>query len=1051
MFVCVQFMAENIRIATSLLETVNINDDYNAYEDDNAPILFEESPYFDMDSFTELFENKKNVFNILSFNCQSLNAKFNELCGYVETFRKLDCHLTTICLQETWINAQTDVSQFHIPGYNFISRPSSCSTHGGVAIYLRDCFSYSVLHVNDNPDIWDGLFVEIDMHSNIPHNQSKKVVVGTIYRPPRDNVENYRQFIEDLEELLSNFQRLNCEVILSGDFNIDLLKLHDRSVIHEYFETCVSNGFIPKITMPTRFSHRNGTLIDNIFTKLSDLFSSTTAGILVSNISDHLPCFVFLDYLTPSTVKLQHIRKQTQTPHALRLFRDEVACNCDLSKFSSSTTADPNNNYHTLNVILKSALNKHLPVKYVRYNKHRHKKNKWITQGIMNSIKFRDKLYIRLKNTQPDSELYNTLKINLRTYNRILKKNIRLAKHVYYDNCFKKFRDDIKQTWATIKEIMNKNQNVKGTPKYFLLRGFQISDHKSIANEFNNFFVNIGPNLASNITTVQNKTFKDYLRPRSSKEFKFQRVNVNQVKKGIDDLKSKTSSGIDNISNKFLKLIKNEICEPLTLIVNQCFTTGIFPDDLKIAKVIPVYKKDEDFIFDNYRPVSVLPSISKIIERIMHDQVHKYFSQMKLYYSNQYGFRKDHSTELAALEFVDRALNFMDKGETPISIFLDLSKAFDTLDHDILLHKLSYYGITDTALKLFKNYLSNRYQYVTYENSNSTLLRISTGVPQGSILGPLLFLIYVNDLQNVCKIFHPIMYADDTTLSATLSTSGDAGANVGQNINLELESISTWLKLNKLSLNVSKTKAMVFHMPQKTVQPPQLIIENSVIEYVTEFNFLGITLDSNLSWKAHVSKIHTKVSRTIAVMNRMKHILPGHILLTIYNSLVLPYLHYGLLAWGVRSHDLQKLQKKAVRIITSSKYNAHTEPIFKSLDLLKLSDLCVLRELKFCYKLEHGLLPFYFTTIFTRSRDIHQHGTRHVNNFQIPNIRHEFARNSVRYKIARTYNDCPVIIKQKILTHSFQGFCTYVKKYLLNTYSVVCTIPYCYICSSSRE
>jgi hypothetical protein len=200
--------------------------------------------------------------------------------------------------------------------------------------------------------------------------------------------------------------------------------------------------------------------------------------------------------------------------------------------------------------------------------------------------------------------------------------------------------------------------------------------------------------------------------------------------------------------------------------------TGIFPNKLKIAKVIPLYKKGDDSIFDIYRPISILPSISKVFERTMFNQLHEYFYKNKLYYSSQYGFREKHSTELAALELVDRITNEMDNNAIPINIYLDLSKAFDTLDHNILLNKLKYYGINGTSLELCKNYLINRKQYVIIDNIKSDEAFISTGVPQGSILGPLLFIIYMNDIIFASDIFKFIIYADDTTLFSTLKDFG---------------------------------------------------------------------------------------------------------------------------------------------------------------------------------------------------------------------------------------------------------------------------------------
>jgi hypothetical protein len=850
----------------------------------------------------------------------------------------------------------------------------------------------------------------------------KKELFWVIFiAPPREISENYRIFNEEIQQILSQYSNTNAEFILTGDFNIDLLKMHQKENVNDFMEMLLSHGMLPKITLPTRFAQSSETLIDNCFVKLSSNFAKTTSGILLNNISDHQPYFVTFDFLKLTKDKVKYVKVFKNTTETRLRFKTELERMCSMSLFKTGSHDDPNNNYNILNNVIQTALDKHMPTKYMKYKKHKHKKSDWITSGIIRSIKFRDKLYQRLRATPTTDTLYNTFKTNLRTYNCILKQSIRKANVNYYKSSFQKYKDDMKNTWNVIKEIINKSKSKSDYPENFIINELEVSDLKTIADGFNQYFVDIGPKLAEKIQTASN--FESYLQVTVNSTFQFENITEDTILGIIKRLKPKTSFGWDRMSNKLLKYVADELVPFLTLIINQMLNTGIFPDKLKMAKVLPIYKKGDCRKFENYRPVSVLPSVSKVFERVIHNQLYSYFDTSNLLYNSQYGFRCQHSTELAALETLDRIINAMDKNETPLNIYLDLSKAFDTLDHKILIKKLSYYGLQGLSVKLMENYLDNRFQYVTFGETNSDLLNIRTGVPQGSILGPLLFIVYLNDVIEACDMFTPVIYADDTSLFAILEVFGQNQQGIDLNMNNELASISNWFKANRLSINGSKTKAMIFHTVNRYVTYPNLQLDGVNIQFVNEFNYLGINFDSNITWKSHVQKIFNKISRTSGIMAKLKHYLPSDILKIIYNSLVFPYLNYGIIVWGIAANKLHKLQKKAIRIINGAAYNAHSQPLFKKLEILTLEDIKKLQDLKFIFKLENNSLPNYFlSAMFERQDEIHSYDTRQASNYRVPLSKHVFVRNSIRHRLPLIYNNCPVNIKDKVHTHSYQGF-----------------------------
>ena len=708
-----------------------------------------ESPYIDIDCVPEFVKKYNDKFTILNLNVQSLNAKYDSFRVFIQELATADFHFSVISLQETWLSNKADINNFLLPDYNAIARNATCSSHSGLVTYVHKKFRFAELNLYDTSNMWEGIFVEVS-----GGGLKKKLNLCNIYRPPRDRNADIQMFLEEIGPILNTLSQSQTEVIFSGDINIDLLKVDSRITYSAYLEMMYSLSFLPCITLPTRLSRRNATLIDHVFYKSGQSIVGQ-GGIFLSNISDHLMTFTSLNLNVNKSLPPKLITIQESDVTSKNNFKRALENSNLYDKLDLSPNVNPNANYEILKENVTLLLDEHLPIKRVKFRKYKHKHQPWFTFGIIKSIKNRDRLYRKLKSLSPYSNSYHRSKINLTTYNNILRKSMRAAKFSYYNNIFHKYKTDSKKTWSLINTLIGASKSKKSVASLFTINNQTITNEEIIAEHFNTFFSSIGSRQASKIQSVH-ASYKQYLISPANSIFTFTTVTDSELTEIINKFCPKSSTGNDNVSMKLLKECSLSLVPSLVLIINQSLASGICPDAIKIAKVIPLFKKGSMSLMDNYRPISLLPCFSKLFEKVVHIQLYEYFSHQKLLYSHQHGFRKQHSTESATLQFVDRVLSYLDNNKTPFSIFIDLSKAFDTLDHEILLDKLHYYGVKETPLKWFKSYFANRFQYVDYCGSFSSLTSSSIGVPQGSILGPLLFLIYVNDINGVSPLFEAI-------------------------------------------------------------------------------------------------------------------------------------------------------------------------------------------------------------------------------------------------------------------------------------------------------
>ena len=498
------------------------------------------------------------------------------------------------------------------------------------------------------------------------------------------------------------------------------------------------------------------------------------------------------------------------------------------------------------------------------------------------------------------------------------------------------------------------------------------------------------------------------------------------------------STGPYSIPVYLLKILSTYIAEPLATLVNSSFENGIFPDKLKIGKVNPLHKKESTDSPSNYRPISILSVFSKIIEKLMHKRLYNFLDTFELLYPLQFGFREKHSTMHALLSLTEAIKHSIDSGNFGCGIFLDLQKAFDTVNHKILLGKLEHYGIRGTALDWFQSYLSGRQQYVVINGHISDSLPITCGVPQGSVLGPLLFLIYMNDLPNVSKVLQFYLFADDTSIYFDANELN----HLQKVVNKELRKVRKWLEANRLALNISKTNYVIFHSNSKKINDfIRIKLGRKAITRMNYVKYLGVLIDSTLSWKPHVTELSKKLSRNCAIFFKIRHYVNPETLRLLYYSLFYSFLSYGVSVWGLTHptilDPIVKLQKKVVRAITFQDKHAHSTPLFFQLKTLKLFDIHSLHLLCFVYDCIKGQSLACFGEIFTPLQSMHQHFTRQVSKGNIFMERvntTQYGKRSVRYAGAMLWNTLPVCIRE---SSSKVVFKKNLQKWYLESYLVL--------------
>ena len=813
-------------------------------------------------------------------------------------------------------------------------------------------------------------------------------------------------------DMFGKVLRENKFIYLIGDFNVNILHDVPGGLSTQEFKNIFSTNYcFPLINIPTRVTMNSASLIDNMYSNFPAQGNVCDSGVLKTSISDHYAIFCIAN---------NAVVNKTCTQSTRRSFCDRNIANFNIALINTSwdfiyNNADMQSLYTSFQRVIDRLINTHFKMESFTTNyKNRHP---WLTGPLRSQIKAKNRMYAEAI-ASGSAELMDKYKKRKNEVLSLLKN----TEIMYFSDQMEINKNDLNKTWKILRVILGKDRNPSAKNPTFKLDGKIISDRAAIANGFNNYFVSIGPKLASEISSNVNPI--SYVK-NINNSIVIPNITCHEVYQVICSLKN-SSAGWDDFPTFVLKKCSDSLLQPLTHLINCSLQSGIFPDELKLARVVPIFKAGDPAQVSNYRPISVLTTFSKIIENIVYNHLLDFLSKNEALYEYQFGFRPSHSTQQAIITLVDRITKSLDNGNFAVAILLDLKKAFDTVDHKILLKKLYAYGIRGIFLKWFESYLSGRTQYVVFDGVQSETHRVDCGVPQGSILGPLLFILNMNDICNVSKLMFTILYADDTCVLLR----GTDLSKLIKLINSELNLLSTWFKSNKLSLNTGKTFYMVFHRARlKPNTNNDIIMDGNILTKVNSAKYLGVIIDHKLNWIEHIAYVKNKISKGIGIIYKARSVLSKTSLVSLYYSYVYPYLTYCIEAWGcaMQTHllPLFLLQKKIIRLITFSPYLAHTGPIFLNLQLLPLEKIFFSRVGLVMFKCSNNMLPNVISNLYIKNNEIHSHFTRNSNLLRIPKGTPNFTTIS-----ARVWNEIvtKIIMDQHV---SISKFKTMLKSYLL--------------------
>lgn len=891
-----------------------------------------------------------------------------------------------LAISESWLNSTVTNAEIEIDGYKLFRQDRLRKKGGGVCVYTRASLKTKVL--KELSAISNSGFQQLWLE--IQHKKLKSILLCVVYRPPDCSVSC---LVDDFMENYTHDLTFGKEIFVTGDLNCNML--NNCPEAHALGDLCDSLNLTQLIKIPTRVTPHSSSLIDVILA--SDAGLVADSGVVETHISDH--------YLVYSTLKLKrpkpaptYVTARNYKHYDADEFVDDLL---QVPWYENSSIDDVNEKVEHFDANFGSVLDRHAPIKNMKI---RYRQCPFLNQEIKDQMKTRDELHKLARVTKLPTDWDNFYLARNKVKNML-----RSAEKAHVRGEIRKNNNNKNSLWKVTRKCL---------PRTEVSQPVYSKDAKTLANEFNAFFTSVGPSVSEaskslaaehDLPTLSPPTALEGVVPVTRDEFHFHPVSYREVREVVQSFPSNKAPGHDKVSMAVIKDALPCILPTLTEIVNRSLMSSVFPSRWKESEVIPLLKEGDPEIANNNRPISLLPAASKVCERIALNQLSAYMGEEKRLTDHQSGNKKLHSTETINILISDTVLESMDRKEITALVLLDLSKAFDSIDHSLLLTKLRSLGVSSSAADWFNSYLTGRSQNVRIGSTLSESRHTTHGVPQGSILGPVLFNIYINDLPLVTNICSLESYVDDSKLYISFPVK-DIDI-VAEQLTEDLRRIAAWCCANSLLINPNKTKLLLLGTRQMLRRVPEdfhVTFLGKQLHPVFSAKDLGVTIDANLTYDEHVTNVVSSCTAILCQINRIKHILDRQTLIIIINALVFSKLFYCSSVWANTSkknlEKLQRVQNFAARIITGTRKHEHISPVLRELNWLPVHLTVQYRDTVMAFKCIKGLAPPYLCNKFRKRSEVHSLATRNRNMLNTPFFKSASGQRTFYYRATTLWN-----------------------------------------------